>query len=284
VRQAKLVLVSLWLVASCGGSTPIGPSGGGNNPGPPPPNNLPVIDSIKIQGTRPNEPADFADVGEGVPVIAAVHDDETPADALEYQWSATAGTFSGTGPSVTWQASAGVTTPQDVTITLKVVERYGGANAPFTHEVTGTASLSLHDSVKEVSEMARQFLLDFSDSSIRDVAYIMRNFEPGCYGTADETEQVANNRKHFVINKWFIGDASTTVNFGGVCPFRNRKGDACAAVPVRWDSLFVDDGSRDIVGGTDWIAAFYRTARKSWVLCDSSFDGMKIGPFAQFIR
>jgi hypothetical protein len=46
----------------------------------------------------------------------------------------------------------------------------------------------------------------------------------------------------------------------------------------------VDDGSRDIVGGTDWIAAFYRTPRKSWVLCDSSFDGMKIGPFAQFIR
>src|SRR5262245_47581841 len=76
-----------------------------NPPNPnPPANNLPVIDSITFQGTRLKEPADFADVAETVPVVAKVHDDETAADQLEYQWTATAGTFSGSGANVTWTA------------------------------------------------------------------------------------------------------------------------------------------------------------------------------------
>ena len=56
--------------------------------------------------------------------------------------------------------------------------------------MSAAPTLRLHDSVREVGDMARQFLLDFADSSIRDVAYVMRNFEPGCYGTQDETDQV----------------------------------------------------------------------------------------------
>ena len=85
--------------------------------------------------------------------------------------------------------------------------------------------------------MARQFLLDFSDSSIRDVDYIMRNFEPGCYGTADERQQVQDNRADYRIVDSSVGPATTTVGFGGVCPFRSRPGDACARVPVMWDSV-----------------------------------------------
>src|SRR5215471_4087878 len=113
------------LVISCSGSPYVPPTQPPPPPPEPPANNLPVIDSVTFQGTRPKEPVDFADVGEAVPVVAKVHDDETPADQLDYQWSATAGTFSGTGASVTWTAPASAQTPADVTITLKVVEKYG---------------------------------------------------------------------------------------------------------------------------------------------------------------
>jgi hypothetical protein len=276
------------LIAACSGPPPTTPT---PPPGPvtPPPNNLPVIDSIMIQGTRSKEPANFADVGESVPVVAKVHDDETPADQLEYQWTATAGTFTGTGAGVVWMAPAAATTPADVTITLKVVEKYGYPGGPlnFSHDVSGDATLSLHDSKKEVGDMAHQFLLDFSDSSIRDVSYIMRNYDPSCRGTQEETQQVADNRRLFQIHRSSIGTTTVTVNFGdNFCPIPGRiqRGDACSVTPVFWDSTYLPDGSRDTVVGNDWVAAYYRPQLKAWKLCDSQFDGRKALAFSRFIR
>jgi hypothetical protein len=282
IAGALVGLAGALIIAACGGSPggPTPPSGGGGGGGPvtPPPNNLPVIDSIAIQGTRAKEPANFADLGEAVPVVAKVHDDETAADQLEYQWSATAGTFTGTGASVTWTAPAAATTPVDVTITLKVVEKYGFAGVPpaFSHDVSGTAALSLHDSVAEVGGMARQFLLDFSDSSIRDVPYIMRNFDMTCGDAAQaEFDQVANNRQVFNIFRWNIGPASVTIPFGnGFCPIpsnRTQRGDACAAVPSHWESTVLKDRSVQIVDGIDFVSAYYRQDSKAWKLCDSQF-------------
>src|SRR4029077_10507270 len=111
-----------------------------------------------------------------------------------------------TGASVTWTAPASGSTPLDVTITLKVVEKYGFPSQPpaFSHDVTGTAAVSLHNSVKEVGDMARQFLLDFSDSTITDVPYIMRNFD-SCPLALEETQQVMENRHNFRIVKSTIG-------------------------------------------------------------------------------
>jgi hypothetical protein len=274
-------------LAACSGSTPTVPTGSGNGGGgggtQPPANVPPVIDSFTVQGTRsPREPANFADVGETVPVTAAVHDDDTPAAQLEYQWSASAGTFSGTGANVNWMAPPSASTPADVTITLKVVDHYGfpGQTPAFTQSVTGTTTISLHDSANEVGTMARQFLLDFSDSSIRDVAYIMRNFQPGCYGTADETDQVAGNRVNFNIVRSVIGGVSVTVPFGNaLCPIPGRiqHGDACTAVPSHWESVVLESGplkgQLQIVDGVDWVAAFYYPDQKAWKLCDSQYVG-----------
>jgi hypothetical protein len=276
------------LIAACGGTppttpTPGGGGGGGGGPVPPPPNNLPVIDSITIQGTRAKEPANFADLGESVPIAAKVHDDETAADQLEYQWSATVGTFTGTGASVVWMAPAASTTPVDVTITLKVVEKYGYPGAPlnFSHDVSADATLSLHDSAKEVGDMARQFLLDFSDSTIRDVPYIMRNFDLTCREAREESNQVSENRKHLKILRWNIGVPTVTVPFGNsFCPgisqadpSRSQRGDACTATRAHWESTFLDNGHFTVADGIDWINAFYRPALKAWKLCDSQFTG-----------
>src|SRR5207302_5537798 len=101
-----LCSLAVTIIAACGSShkTPTQPTGGndGSTGGPttPPSNDLPTIQSITVQGMQPNEPADFADLGESVPVAAVVQDADTPPDQLVYQWDATAGTFAGTGANV----------------------------------------------------------------------------------------------------------------------------------------------------------------------------------------
>ncbi|MGH9411609.1 MAG: hypothetical protein ACRD1V_19405 [Vicinamibacterales bacterium] len=274
------------IVAACGtNSTPTQPtnSGGGSGTCTPPANTPPVIASITAQGTRANEPADFADVGESIPITTVVQDAETPVDQLQLTWTATAGTFSGSGTSVTWQApaSGAVSTPMDVAITLTVVENYGCAGqAPtFKNTVSATHTISLHDSVAEVGGMARQFLLDFSDSTITDVSYIMRNFDLTCSQAQDEASQVALNRQHFHIDSWNIGAATVTVPFGdSLCliPGRTQRGDACSSTPSHWQSTIIvgpERGDVQVADGVDWVSAYYRSPLDAWKLCDSQFPG-----------
>lgn len=275
VRRGTAAFVLL-LTAACGGS----PSGPG--PLPPPANNLPVIESIAVQGSRAQQPPSFADLSEIVEVTAQVRDDETAVDQLQFTWTASAGSFSGSGRRVTWQAPPSADTPSIVTLTLAVVERYGGS---FEHRVTRNAEVALHDSVREVGEMSRQFLLEFSDSTIRDVSFIMRNFDPSCRGTAEESEDVARNRRDFRIVESSIGEARVTVRFGGTCPFRAKAGDACVQVPVFWASVWARDGSRaPSVRGTDQLTAMYRAAERRWRLCDSDFNGNIVAIMRQYFR
>jgi len=280
---------------SCGGHHPTEPTSGGSGGSnqQPPPNNPPVIDSIAVQGTRASEPANFADIAETVDVAATVHDDETPIDQLQYQWSASLGSIDGAGAHVRWTAPAGLpgSDPVDVTITLKLIEKYGASGGTqFEHDVTGTATLSLHDSVKEVGDMARQFLLDFSDSTITDVSYIMRNFATVAKPCKDEeANEVAQNRIDWKITESSVGPANVGVKFGSFCPFRTRGGDACAQVPVRWKSIRLTPGGPVAVGntftvfGTDQVTAFYVRDQKRWGLCESDFDGQS-ELTASFIR
>ncbi len=92
-RYAPILAVTV-IALACGDS-PNNP--GPINPPPPPPpvnNTAPVITSITVQGTRRNEPANFADVSEAVAVTAVVTDVETNVDLLQYNWTATLGSFS----------------------------------------------------------------------------------------------------------------------------------------------------------------------------------------------
>jgi hypothetical protein len=279
--------------AACGG-TPNGPGAVTQQPAvvepvlpAAPPNNRPVIESITAQGRRAKEPPAFADLLEPIDLVARVRDDETALADLELQWTATAGSFEGTGSNVTWRAPSTAQTPVPVTLSLKVIEKYGypGGAKVYQQDVSSSVMISLHDSVKEVGEMAKQFLLDFSDSSVRDVSYIMRNFQPGCYGTADETIQVTENRRRYRIVEWRVGDASTSINFGGVCRYGARRGDACTAVPVTWKSVDLDaNNAVGSVSGTDWVASLYYPDQQRWRLCDSSFDGHKDANMRAFIR
>jgi hypothetical protein len=286
VSSRRVLLgAALATAIACGGSanTPIGP-GPVPDPGPVVNNTPPVVGTFTIQSSRSNTPANFADVSEDIPVRVAVTDAESAAADLKYNWSASVGSFSGTGTNVTWKAPAEASSPTEVTLTVEVVETYTSQGQTRENKVTGSTTLMLHNSIKEVGELARQFLLDFSDSSI-PAATVMRNFEPGCYGTAEETTQVEANRENFTIRQSFVGTSLTAVSFGGMCSYRDRpkRSDACALVPVFWQSIAKKDvynASGDLevganrettASGVDQVAAMYYPSQKRWRLCDSQF-------------
>jgi len=276
----------LWSVtiAACG--SPSGPGPVTPPPPPPPANALPIIESIKVTGRRARQPANFADLSETVDVVAAVHDDETPLTDLEFQWTASVGRFEGSGASVAWIAPSSAPAPVEVALTLKLVEKYGQPGGPkiYQHDVSSSANVSLHDSAKEVGDMAKQFLLDFSDSRITNISEIMRNFQPGCYGTQDETDQVTENRRRFVILDSRVNEPVTTIAFGGTCPYQRRPGDACSGVSVFWKSMDLVVNATREDAGTDWLAAFYYPDQHRWRLCDSSFEGQRVGVGRPFMR
>jgi hypothetical protein len=254
----------------------------------------PVVTGITVRGPLPDEPAGLANIGETMSVTASVEDAETPASELEYQWSAGSGTFSGTGASVTWRASGSETTPTDVTLTLTVIEHYqrpGPDGLPVAAEnrTTATTTLSLHDSVREAGGVARQFLLDFSDSRISpEVA--TRNFShsPRCAaGAADELSDVRANRQDYDIKSHDIGQPSVALNFDGRCSYQNQPGDACINMTCRWTSTGINPAKPDYnttgdANGTCYLSAVYEDA--SWLLCTSNFQPVGHQSLTGFLR
>jgi hypothetical protein len=246
-------------------------------PGPivqPPPvinNPAPVIGTITVQGTRANEPANFADVGETVAVTASVTDAETAADLLQHNWTATLGSFTGSGARVSWVAPAAAVTPANVTITLEVVERFGTNQE---NRVSRTATLALHDSLKEVGDMSVRFLTEFSKPQTnKDWRDVMRDFKASACpdpGEVDaERSDVERHYTNFVMHNYLVSTPSVTRNFGGTCPWASRKGDSCAAVPVMWDSTDMRSGVRGTTRGVDHISAAFSVADNRWYLCSS---------------
>jgi hypothetical protein len=258
-------------------------------------NTPPVINSISARGTKPREPAQFADIGETINVSATVTDAETPVPQLTFAWTSTAGTFTGSGASVTWTAPVAFTTPSTITLTLKVTERYQTTDnfgLPVTREnvVEKTSDLRLHNSVKEVSDMAHDFLVAFSNRSPIDV--VMKDFTSSCPGAAQERSDVACNREDGTIEWFDIRTPQTTVPFTGTCPFRGVSGDACAQVPAEWRTrisatpchgdLLPYAGKTNVVSGTDQVTAILENDR--WKLCASDWDQKSSTYNIRFLR
>ena len=266
--------LSLAVVAGACGDSPTQPAPTPNpNPNPQPINNTPpTITSITVQGTRTGQPANFADVGDAIPVVATVTDVESNVDTLQYNWSATQGSFTGTGRSVSWVAPPVIDQRVSVTITLEVVERFGTNQE---NKVTRTATLSLHDSRKEVGDMSVRFLTEFSkpqtNQSWQD---IMRDFKasacPDPGEVEGEREDVIRHYTNFTMHSYQISPAQVTIGFGGAC-FEGVKGDACVSVAVVWNSTDKRNGQRATTTGTDHLTASFSTPDDRWWLCSSRF-------------
>lgn len=273
LTAAAVALAIVSMGAACGGS-PVAPP-----PPPPPANSLPVIDDITVRGKRSAEPERFADLREAVEVSAVVRDNETALDELTYAWSATAGTFSGAGRTVTWTAPDSAQTPGTVTITLKVTERYGnpGGQKNFSQDVSGTQTLTLHDSEGEIAAMALRFLTEFSKPQAnKDANDIMRDFkasacpQPGLVN--DERDEVIRHYTFFTMQSFSVQNPDVRIDFGDGCEYRGRPGDACASARVNWQSTDTRTGAAETAIGIDHIAAAYSRTDNRWWLCSSDFE------------
>jgi hypothetical protein len=219
-----------------------------------------------VRGTNQRMPPQYASLGDTVNVTATVTDAETPVSQLTYEWtSSVGGTFSGSGASVTWTAPTTAGTPVNAILTLAVIERFGTSQ---TNRVTATSTVDLHNSPKEVADLARQFLEDFSRQLSVDV--VMRNFTNSCPEAAEERAQVAANNAENEVLDYSIGIPTTTVPFTGTCPFRNVRGDACAQVPVSWRSRRRSTGAIGSNSGIDQVTAVFEGG--GWKLCASDYD------------
>ena len=234
--------------AACGSSS-TDPS---DPPPPPPANALPVVTSIFVKGTLSREPAQYATLGETVNVTATVTDAETPANQLTYEWSSSVGgTFGGNAATTTWTAPASLTgaTPVSATLTLTVTER---VDATRNNRITATSIVDLHNSPKEVGDLAVLFLEDFSKQLSADV--VMRNFTATCPGSgrgtgagrgkqrAEPGPQLQDTRRtHCAIHRYLPVPG----------PARGRL----CSVPVSWTARNKSTGALARNSGIDQVTA-----------------------------
>jgi hypothetical protein len=248
-------------------------------------NTPPVVSALTITPQRPKQPVTMATIGDRITLTVSVNDAETPAGNLTYEWTAnpTLGTFTGTGASVQWTAPATVTSAQTVLLLLTVVEKYQEADAqglPINreHRIQQSAVLKVHDSVKEIGDMAVDFLRLFSDSS-KQAVEVLHNFSQTCdegKGYRDEFKDVNDHRAAVTITDYTVSAAVVTMNFKSpqACVYGTGPADACASVPVRWVDRSKTTGAAGGAQGTDYVSAVYEST--GWRLCHSSFSGTSL--------
>lgn len=275
----SVVVISGGQSASFGGTfTYLAPSGT---------NAPPVISSISTTGLWTRQPSGFADVANPVDVAATVSDVETPLSQLTYSWTATLGTFTGSGATVKWTAPATLSTsPTAVVLTLKVTEAYVENGVAQVNTTSKSATLSVHDSQKEVLDLGQDFLDRFSQTAKYPLAQdVVHNFSPTCEGgpgAGDEYDDVVKNRTSYEILSWKVEKLPpVTFDFGGHCgnPRGTFRGDACSSFAVQWQDKMIELDPRqpqrqvNSIGdtkGVDYVTAVLESDR--WRLCESIYE------------
>ncbi len=238
----------------------------------------PVISVIRTTGTRPNQPASFADINDAIAVAATVTDAETSPGLLTYTWSATTGTITGTGATVSWKAPATITpSPTTVVLTLVVAESYVEAGVTHRQSSTGTAAIFLHDTTKELLDMGEDFLRLFSLQV--PPAQVLHNFSQTCDGGggySSEFSDTVHNQDYFKQLPTFSVTRlpPITIAFGGTFPPYGLRADANSLLRVHWDAQHIkssdpDFGKTDHVDGIDYVTGVLEG--NQWRLCHSSF-------------
>jgi hypothetical protein len=241
----------------------------------------PVVTTITDIGSRPNEPAGFADQGETVTLVAAATDAQTPSSALTYLWTGP-GTFGSTTATTTWHLPSTVTpTPSPVAVTLTALDTY--TEGKVTHQSLSdprTFVIQVHDSQDEILDMGQDFLTLFSQSNI-STADVLHNFSATCdggQGRADEASDVDQDRAIYIqdFSAFRISRRGpATINFQSSCVLPDGRVqnhvDACVSYAVHWEVLRRSTGAREITNGVDYVSAVVEN--DAWRLCHSSFIG-----------
>lgn len=259
-------------VTACGSGPAPSPNPGGGTPPPV------VIVNTPPQIKSTSASAASTEVGTPVTLTAIVEDAETPVGNLTYEWKADTGTFTGSGPVVTWVAGQDAKTPADVILTVTVIERYTSLGAAAEHRVTSTTNVHLNNSPKELAELSLRFLGDFANSSVSPERCVLE-FSESCRGKADEFSDITANRHDFLIlasalrhTSVELPPARLTAKVHTFCAFTSRvitkdpQSDGCRLVPGACPF-----NTEQSVKGDCWTTNVYEKGR--WWLCESHFTG-----------
>jgi len=229
-------------------------------PPPPAPNNAPRV-TLALSSGR-------VQMDREITAAALVTDDETPAAQMTYEWSATTGSFTGTGQGVRWRAGTEDRTPVTRTITVKVIEKHAGGQ----HEVVATHTIVVNNSYKELSDIAGGFIADFSNSLLSP-EFVVRNFHDSCIGKRQELADVTANRANYRItgSQWSVTDL--TFNYDA------RIG--LVTIRAQFTSIIKATGLTEVAIGDALLSGLYVEDR--WYLCESRWR--PVNPFgASFLR
>ena len=247
------------------------------------PNLAPVVSNMTVQPPRPDQPAALASIGDRISLTVSVNDAETPAAQLTYQWAAvpSVGTFSGTGAAVQWTAPATLLSPQTVALTVTIVERYqepgtNGLPVDREHRVQRSTAIKVHNTQKEVTDMAIDFWQLFLTPSITNPDVVLHNFSTTCddgAGRAAERADIIDHRNNVaeVLNYTLTPPTFFEYDFGSrsVCSRKSglSVGDTCVEVPVFVRERLKGSTSPREVRGTGYLTGVYENAQ--WRLCYS---------------
>jgi hypothetical protein len=274
-RFALVVCLGAIVCARCGGGSPASPSSGGNGNGAggggvvSPANTPPIVKSVVASDPR-------AEVGSPVTLTAIVEDVDTPLANLTYTWTAETGTFSGTGATVVWTPGTDAKTPGDIVVALTVSERVTSGSVQIENKSSGTVTVHVNNSPKELADLSLRFLGDFANSKVSP-AQCVSDFSSNCRGKADELADIDDNRhdyeivastlKHTSLSIAANRQAATVHTF---CSFTSRvistqpRDEVCqnGKCPL---------GSTGVATGDCWTTNVYEQGR--WWLCESHFTG-----------
>ena len=274
-------------MTACGSPpiTPSPPPGGGNGGGgvqqpPPVVNHPPTIKTIAASTTR-------VEVGTPVTLTATVEDSETPTGNLTYTWTAETGTFSGSGPVVTWSPAADAKTPADYVISLTVTETFTSGSVIVENKATSTLTAHVNNSSKELAEMSLRFLSDFANSRVSPEQCVAE-FSDSCRGKKDELEDIADNRHDYEViastlrhTSLSIAPDRLTATVNTSCSFTSKvittqpRDEYCANGNCPLGSI------QGPVTGNCITTNVYQNGR--WWLCESTFSSAN-GILSDFAR
>ena len=229
------------------------------------PNNPPVIQSL-VQNT------DRAEVNGEIQLTAVVQDQETSPASLIYEWTATGGSFIGSGASVAWRAP-GAATSATHDLTLTVVERYtaidvDGRSQTRENRTNGSVKAHLNNSGDELSLLALTFLDDFVHSE-RSPAFCVRNFSDSCRGKQDELNDITANRAEFVNDPSQSSFSIRSISYNTSGNVATGATFATVLAPCNFAAKRLSNGAFGIARGTCRLTNVYENWQ--WRLCESNF-------------
>jgi len=238
----------------------------------------PVIQAINVNSR--------AEAGSEIEVNASVTDQEATTATLVFEWSATGGTFSGSGATVRWTAPPG-TAPAAFDLNLTVIERYpvalpGGGEETRENRTSGRATVRVNDSSREIAALATTFIDDFLHSE-RTPEFCVRNFSDSCPGKAEELNDIRQNRARFVNNPSASTMGPSSITFFDVSSSTRRVQVPASlatyaelTASCRFAATDRSTGQSSVAVGTCLLTSVYENFQ--WRLCDSRFLAPSLSP------